>query len=112
MHIDSYRFGEIIIDGKRYSGDVLIVEGRIIDWWRKQGHLLQIEDLEEVWGYKPDILIVGQGASGLMKIGDKVIKKCNSLGIKLISKMTSKAVEEINRTESAKKVACGLHLTC
>lgn len=49
MHIDSYQFGDIIIDGTSYGSDVIIVGGSVIsDWWRKQGHLSSTEDLEAV----------------------------------------------------------------
>jgi hypothetical protein len=39
MHIDSYQFGEIVIDGAEYDSDCLITGNRIqTNWRRKQGH--------------------------------------------------------------------------
>jgi hypothetical protein len=45
--IDKYSFGRITIDSRLYDADVLIYPDRIDDhWWRKQGHRLQLADLE------------------------------------------------------------------
>ena len=69
MHIDSYQFGNIIIDGVSYSSDLIIIGDSVqSDWWRKQGHSLSAEDLKTVIAAKPAVLIVGCGASGLMQV--------------------------------------------
>lgn len=112
MLIDSYSFGHLVIDGKSYSSDILIVGSKIFSWWRKEGHLLQVEDLEEVWNCKADILIIGQGAYGVMGIAEEVQKKCRNEGIKIIAGNTEKAVKEFNSRAEHEKIACGLHLTC
>ncbi len=69
MKIDSYSFGRIVINGKTYTSDVIIYPGRVdASWWRKEGHLLQLEDVAEALQAKPDsnyrVIIlsrVGQG---------------------------------------------------
>jgi hypothetical protein len=39
--IESYKFGEIIITGKKYDSDLIIYPDHIdSSWWRKEGHLL------------------------------------------------------------------------
>lgn len=39
MHIENYNFGEIKIDGKTYTSDVIIYKDKVEDsWWRKEGH--------------------------------------------------------------------------
>jgi hypothetical protein len=46
MMITSYDFGHIIIDGKRYTSDLIVFPDRVkVGWWRKEGHRLQLEDL-------------------------------------------------------------------
>ena len=58
--IDSYRFGEIVIDGRRHSKDVIIYPDRVRGhWWRKEGHFLALEDLAEVLQAPPEVLVVG-----------------------------------------------------
>ena len=46
MHIDSYEFGRIVVDGRAYSQDLILLPDGIQDsWWRQESHLLQIADL-------------------------------------------------------------------
>ena len=71
MHIDSYQFGKIVIDGTAYNSDCLILGDCVqAHWRRKQGHLLTTEDMEPIIAVKPSVLVVGCGASGLMKISE------------------------------------------
>ena len=67
--IDSYEFGAAVIDGRRYSSDVIIYPDRVKDdWWRKEGHRLCIDDLGDVVENKPDVIVVGMGDPGLMRV--------------------------------------------
>ncbi len=34
MRINSYKFGEIEIDGELYKHDILISQGKVDSWWR------------------------------------------------------------------------------
>ena len=64
MHIDKYEFGLIVIDGHPYRQDLLIWPGHIkSDWWRREGHLLQLEDVTEALDAAPEVLVVGMGFS-------------------------------------------------
>ena len=114
MHIDSYQFGKIVIDGKAYSSDCLIFGDSVHpNWWRKQGHLLTPEDLETVIAAEPSILIVGCGASGLMKVSENVGKLMRENCIELFQANTKKSVEKFNElTGKGQNVAAALHLTC
>jgi hypothetical protein len=59
--IESYQFGEIIIDGRRYTSDIIIYPERIdASWWRKEGHALNIEDISTIIDVLPDTLIAEQ----------------------------------------------------
>ncbi len=111
--IDSYSFGSVTIDGKIYTSDVIIYPDRIdSDWWRKQGHSLCVEDIEEVLAEKPEVIIIGCGASGAMSIPWETRDWIESLGIELIAQNTSEAVATHNELCSKKKVITCLHLTC
>ena len=66
--IDSYGFGRITINGKRYTNDVIVFSDRVEDnWWRKQGHRLQVKDIETIIEEKPKVLVVDTGYYGLLK---------------------------------------------
>ena len=66
--IESYRFGQIVIDGRTYHKDVIITpRGILPNWWRAQGHSLSIADLAAVLENPPQVLVIGQGAFGRMR---------------------------------------------
>jgi hypothetical protein len=111
--IQSYSFGKIIIRGKSYSRDLIIYPDRVEDnWWRKEGHLLLPQDLEKVVREKPEILIVGTGYSGLMKVPASTKEWIDHQGIKLRVEPTQEACRIYNQLYSSKKVIAVLHLTC
>jgi len=111
--INSYSFGTIIINNQKYFKDLIIFPDYIIsNWRRKTGHFLIENDIAEIIDYKPEVLIIGTGASGLMKVDDKLKEKLKVLGIEFIIKKTPEAVSEYNRLYKEKKVIFVLHLTC
>ncbi len=112
--IGSYRFGEIEVDGRRYTGDIKIIEGSVVsNWWRAEGHELAASDIEDIFDCPPEIVVVGKGMPGRMKVMDQLRKKLESAGIALIDEPTPEAVATFNRVQkSGKKVAGAFHLTC
>jgi len=114
MHIDSYQFGKIVIDGVDYSSDCIILGNSVqANWWRKQGHLLSAEDLQPIIAAKPTVLIVGCGASGLMNISDEGRHVLLEEDIQLEAVDTAKAVERFNElSKTGVNIAAALHLTC
>jgi len=113
MKIDSYGFGQIVIDGESYTEDVIIFPDRVkSNWWRKSGHEVCVEDLKEVFEDKPETLIIGTGAYGAVKVLPETEERSEVEGIKLISQRTEEAVRTFNELIKTKKIAAGLHLTC
>lgn len=111
--IDSYDFGRIVINGRRYTTDLIVFPDRVKDgWWRREGHGLQIEDLDEVVQDNPEVLIVGTGYSGLMKVPAETREYVKSKGIELIAQRTAEACKTFNRLVKSKKIVAALHLTC
>ena len=111
--IDSYDFGRIVINGKRYSSDLIVFSDKVRDgWWRKEGHRLHVEDLKDVLEVKPEVLVVGTGYSGLMRIPPETRKYVESEGIEFIAQKTAEACETFNRLVKSRKVVAALHLTC
>jgi len=113
MHIDSYEFGHIVIDGKSYRQDLLIWPGRILsDWWRAEGHLLQIVDVYEALAANPQVLVVGMGQPGRMQVDPALAAHLKDQGVELIALPTREACQFINRLEGKRRLAAALHLTC
>jgi hypothetical protein len=111
--IDSYSFGSITVNGRRYTADVIIYPERVnSSWWRREGHNLCMEDLQEVLRYQPEVLVIGQGKPGLMAVGADLIDQLNQRGIEVHAAATAKAVKLYNQLSPGKKVVAALHLTC
>lgn len=112
--IDDYRFGSMTIQGRVYHQDVLI-HGQTVTspWWRRQGHRVEVEDLEEVLAAKPDILILGQGKPGMMSASAQLKRTLQEQGIQLVEEPSETAVHTFNRyVERGERVCGGFHLTC
>ena len=111
--IDSFKFGQIVVDGKTYTSDVIVFPGRVDDtWWRKTGHNLCVEDIEAVMNETPEVVVVGTGVDGLMKVPDETRSYIESSGADLIVERTKKACELYNRVCGKSRVIAALHLTC
>jgi hypothetical protein len=109
--IDSYDFGRIIIDGRKFASDVVIFQDRINgNWWRKQGHLLSVDDVKEIVDTKPEVLVVGTGYSGFMKIHPQTEKYLRSIGIELIAAKTEKACKIYNDLSKSRRAVAAFHL--
>ena len=114
MHIDSYQFGKIVIDGVDYSSDLMILGDSIAENWRRaHGHRLTADDLESVIAAGPSVLVVGCGAYGVMKVPAKTRKALLDRGIQLEALKTARAVDRFNElSQTGVNVAAALHLTC
>lgn len=114
MKIDSYRFGQIVINGKEYTSDVIIYHDRVdASWRRKEGHRLQPADITDAMNAQPDILIIGTGYAGILTVPKELSAHITSLGIEIMIEKTTKAVELYNSFLGTKKYAiAALHITC
>jgi hypothetical protein len=114
MHIDSYNFGHIVVDGVAYNSDVIIIGGAARpNWWRKRGHLLSTEDIEAVIEAKPSVLVIGCGASAMMKVPEETRQALRERNILSEALDTREAVQRFNQLSAeGANVAAALHLTC
>jgi hypothetical protein len=111
--IETYRFGHLVIDGQSHTQDVIILPDRVIaGWWREEGHTLHTGDLKAVFEARLDVLIVGQGAYGLMHVTSETEQALQAAGIQLIAQPTEQACQTYNQLRTQRHVAAALHLTC
>lgn len=113
MKINHYSFGKVIIDDKTYYSDVIIYPDHIDhSWWRREGHFLYPEDIEDAIRTMPEILVIGTGYSGGMRVPEDTLKFIKSKGIEEIYvDVTEKAIKLFNKIKD-RKVVAALHLTC
>lgn len=113
MQINSYRFGEMVIDGTPYNSDLILYPNRIDSgWWRKAGHQVCPEDISEILAAPPEYLVVGTGASGLMRILPETQTALQQQGIQLLAAPTGEAVNTYNELSASHRVIGAFHLTC
>jgi len=112
--IESYSFGRMVIDGTRYTKDVIIYpDGSILSpWWRNQGHVLAAIDLKDLIAAEPEIIICGTGAMGVMRATAALIESLEARKIEFIAHRSSKAVETYNQLSGNRKIGGCFHLTC
>ncbi len=111
--IDSYQFGLIVINGERYTSDLIIFPDRVRDnWRRRQGHIVSLEDIAEAMVESPEVLVVGTGAEGLVRVLPEVETDLETRGIRLITEPTNEACNMYNQLCRSQRVVAALHITC
>ena len=119
--IKEYKFGSITIDGKTYNNGVEVRwTGEVLKWWRKEGHVVDVDDLKRAIGESPDTIVIGTGHSGLAKVTEDAQRFITGQGIKLIIDKTEEATKTFNiicqeseEEEGKQNEVIGLfHLTC
>ena len=102
--IESYNFGRMVIDKKVYASDLIIYSDRIeASRWRRSGHRLYLIDMEHILQEKPEVVVIGTGFMGVMKVEDEVKQHIQKIGISLSVEKTQKAIQTFNTFSSQKK---------
>ena len=116
MKLTNYKFGQVEIDNILYTQDFIICGEDIISNWRREsGHNLSIKDLEKVFEFDPNILIIGTGKSGMMEVSPEIIKEIESRRIEVRFYPTKEAIKIYNKYIEITNIliisGC-FHLTC
>jgi hypothetical protein len=110
--IDHYEFGQIIIDGRQETKDLIILPDRVVrSWWRRDGHALVLDDLAEILEELPSHLVVGTGADGRMRPDPTTLRQLQERGVTVETLPTGQAVRRFGQLDPA-RAAAALHLTC
>ncbi len=111
--IQSYRFGHMVVDGEQHTQDLILLPDRVAtNWWRKTGHRLDVEDLDQVLHAAPEILVVGTGAHALMIVPQETRQAVEAAGIELRVARTGEAWQTYNDLRERRRTAGAFHLTC
>jgi hypothetical protein len=110
--LDDYSFGRVTVDGSEQTRDLIVLPDRVVtDWWRRRGHSLAIEDLDEVLDELPERLILGVGAYGRLDPDPAVIAELERRGTAVECLRTDEAVRRYGQLDE-RRTAAALHLTC
>jgi hypothetical protein len=113
--IESYSPGRVVVDGVELHRDVIILPDRVMtEWWRRDGHSLSMEDLDDVLDDLPEHLILGCGYASRLQPEPAVLEALGRRGVKVETLPTDQAVERFQELEARNPaaVAAALHLTC
>jgi hypothetical protein len=112
--IKKYDFGYMVVDNKEYTRDLVILPDKVMpNWWRLEGHRLQLRDIMDYLDINVDAVVIGTGYYGYMRVDDEVIKKFEERGIKVYVLNSREAVEKYNElVGKGLRVAAFFHLTC
>lgn len=113
MNIRQYSFGRITIEGRTYTKDVIVYPDSVHSpWWRKEGHILHVADLETIMQSPATCLVIGTGYNGAMHVPEDTLQHLRSRGFDVIVKKTQDAVTYYNGIPDTSNVIAALHLTC
>ena len=112
--IEDYGFGSMTILGEKHRNDLKIIDKEVVgNWWRKEGHAIYAEDIDDILYSPAEILVVGTGAYGGMKLTEEATRAIKGRGIELVAVPTKEAVTIFNTLHGqGKRVAGAFHLTC
>jgi hypothetical protein len=110
--IDHYEFGQIVVDARQETNDLIILPDRVVrNWWRRDGHALVLDDPVEVLDELPPHLVVGTGAHGRMRPDPPTLQQLWERGVTVETLPTGQVVRRFAALDPAGTTAA-LHLTC
>ncbi len=110
--LEDYSFGRVRVDGSEQTRDLIVLPDRVVsNWWRRDGHSLAIDDLDEVLGELPERLILGVGAYGRLHPDPAAIAERERRGVAVECLRTAEAVRRYAGLDE-RRTAVALHLSC
>ena len=116
--INSFNFGFIVVDGKQYICDVVIlpdgtVKERGASKARLGSHTITWSDVARIANEQPEVVIIGTGISALAKLSEDAGIHLRRASLNLVVLPSFQAVEKFNQlADEGKRVAALIHITC
>ena len=113
MNIENFSFGNLAIENTKYKSDLVIYEDKLIEdrWWRKEGHLLQVDDIKPYLQEGVKTVIIGRGFSSRLNLGQDLQLFLLEKEIVLQALSTPDACKRYNEMKHGDLIAF-FHLTC
>ena len=112
VSIQFVKFGEVMVDGRVYYSDMIV-------WWDGEKefvpktHILDMQAFSGLLRKKPDMIVVGTGQQGCVKIPGDVRERASEKGIKIFEDTSAKAADIFNgMVATGKRVVAFIHTTC
>ena len=116
--IDSFSFGSIVVDGKKYRRDLIFgpdgtVTVRKGGFWMFGDHTFKKEEIEALAREGAQQVIVGIGTDSKANVSDEVRGDARQMNVEISVLPSHQAVERWNQgAGEGKKVAAIIHITC
>jgi len=109
--IDSTYFGSVVIDGRKFDTDMVVCwDGDLRE--RQKSHVFEKREFEDLMMKDPEVIIIGTGQSGLVKVDPSTDIAAKLGGIDIIVAKTPIAIQEFNKLVKKKKAIAVIHVTC
>jgi polyphosphate kinase 2 (PPK2 family) len=110
--IDSFAYGAIEVDGRRYESDVLILPNGTVETWQpKDGEVLLAKHVKGVLKAQPEVIVMGTGTVGNLSLHPKAEKRLEQAGIEVLTYRTHKACDTYRQLRGQRRLAALLHIT-
>ncbi|PJE69207.1 hypothetical protein COU96_00940 [Candidatus Shapirobacteria bacterium CG10_big_fil_rev_8_21_14_0_10_38_14] len=117
--IDKVSWGKVKVDGRQYH-QVLIVGDEVMERDKPKlkklfgtTHKIGDWEQEKLLSDSPEIILIANGWSGILKVDEEFKRKIESAGIELRIVLTPKVIKEYNLLIKEKKqVNALIHTTC
>ena len=118
MPIEDTKFGSITIDGKTYEHDVIVrLSGKVEKRQKKLSketygtlHIISKDEAKFVFEDGCDVLIVGAGQEGNVRLSPEASDYFNKKRCKVLLQPTPEAIRSFNQSHD-KKIGL-MHVTC
>ena len=116
--VNRFDFGSIVIDGKQYGHDVVVlpdgtVKEREASKAKFGGHTIGKAEIEGLAKTKPETVIVGTGTSGMARLSPDARLYGREAKLNMVVLPSSEATAKFNQlADEGKRVAALIHVTC
>jgi len=112
--INSTKFGSIMVGNKKYDNDVFVsYRDTVKEGETNSRHLISKKELDLLLADKPDVIVLGTGQEGCMKISPDSSELAKNRGIEIVESKTPDAIKKFNHLyASGRKVVGYMHVTC
>lgn len=118
-HIDSTQFGEVVIDGRKYS-QVLIIGDTVAerDYEKLKelfgtSHKIGDWETEALLKENPEIIVVGTGQDGKLEVDKDFLARVQEENVEILAAVTPEAIRIYNeKVKAGKRVNALIHTSC
>jgi hypothetical protein len=115
--IEEFRFGTIVVDGRTYTRDILILPDGTVKlredvFLNFVNHIVKQNEIIELLKANPELIVVGTGTDAKVKLSFNVERLIAESKVDLIALPSPQAIERYNQlVDKGKQVAALIHIT-